>query len=74
MSDLKTIDLLNKGCEIKVNGQTFYCYNVTSLMHFVKIIGNFRSMKPSNFYNISKDQLLSYIERDMIQLSVGSIE
>ena len=29
-------EVVGKGCEIKLNGQFFYCYNQTSLLHFVK--------------------------------------
>ena len=75
MKTYSNSEVLNKGCEIKVLGTSYKCYNVTDTMHFIKLGKNDIALKPnkSNLMTMSKQQVLRFIEDGSILLTVGEL-
>jgi len=74
MKTYSQTEVIGKGCEIKINGQLFYCYNETSLLHFVKC--NKKSQRLSfknknNLLNMSIHQVKRFINLGSITVTVG---
>jgi hypothetical protein len=67
--------ILNKGCQVEFNGNLYYCYNVTSLMHFVKCGKNEQPLKvnKNNALNITRETVLNFIDKGIANVKVGSI-
>jgi len=75
MTTLNNSELLNKSCEIELNGKLYFCYNVTSLMHFVKCGKKNQILKPNknNSLNIKKDLLIKLINTGVAKITVGAL-
>lgn len=76
MTTIKNETVLNKGCQIKLAGVEYYCYNVTSTMHFVKLgkKGQMLSIKNfSNLMSMSKEDVLKFIKLGSATITVGNI-
>jgi hypothetical protein len=76
MTTYSAEEVIGKGCEIKLNGTLFYCYNETSLMHFVKC--NKKSERLSiksknNLMSLSADQVKRFIKLGSITVTVGNV-
>ena len=68
-------EILNQGCYVMFEEVEFYCYNVTSLMHFVKTGKKGQKLTPnkSNVLNLKKDQVLTLVSLKAAIITVGSI-
>jgi hypothetical protein len=75
MTTYNNNEILNKGCEIKLNNVFYYCYNVTSILHFVKCGNKGQILKPnkSNCLNIKKSLLLNLINKGAAKITVGAL-
>lgn len=75
MTTFKNYELLNKSCEIELNGDLYFCYNITSLMHFVKCGEKNQILKPNknNCLNIKKDLLIRLINTGVAKITVGAL-
>lgn len=72
---MENSQILNKGCQVSFAGVTYYCYNVTSLMHFVRCgkLGQALTPNKSNVLNLKKDSVLSLIKLGSANIEVGNI-
>ena len=68
-------EILNKSCQVSFNGILYFCYNVTSLMHFVKCGAKGQMLNPnkSNCLNFPKEQVLRLINLGAAKIEVGQI-
>ncbi len=76
MTTIKNETILNKGCQIKLDGSEYYCYNVTDIMHFVKLgkKGQILSTKNfSNLMNMTKENVLKFVKLGGIEITVGNM-
>lgn len=71
----KNEEILNKGCQVRFGKDLYYCYNTTTLMHFVKCGAKGQILKPNakNMLNMKKDQVLSLIKLGSAFIEVGNI-
>lgn len=76
MATYSAKEVIGKGCEIKLNGIIYYCYNETSLMHFVKCNKKSERLSiknRSNLLNLSSDQVKRFIDLGSIIVTVGNV-
>ena len=67
--------ILNKGCQVRFDNNLYYCYNTTSLMHFVKCGAKGQILKPNakNTLSMKKEQVLKFIDLGIATIEVGNI-
>lgn len=74
MTTYSQTEVLAKTCEIKLNGSLYYCYNVTSLFHFVKLGEDGQTLSTknkNNLLNMTREQLERFINLGSITVTVG---
>lgn len=76
VDDMKNEEILNKGCSVVFGKDSYWCYNVTSMMHFCKKgkDGSVLSFKnKSNILNMTKEQVLRFIEIGSAKIEIGAL-
>lgn len=68
-------EILNKSCQVEINNVLYFCYNVTSVLHFVKCGKKGQILKPNknNCLNIKRDLLLRLINTGVARITVGAL-